>query len=131
MEKLEERISKWTQIPPNHGESFHLLKYENGQEYKPHFDFFDPSLPGMSNFLGTAGQRTATVLLYLETPEQGGETIFPDADVKVPAIRGDAVLFWSHTPDHNLDRKSRHGGMPVQSGIKYVATKWIRENVWK
>ena len=128
--EIEKRISLWTQIPPEHGENFHLLKYQDGQEYKPHFDFFDPDLPGMRNFLGKPGQRTATVLLYLETPILGGETIFPVVNLKVPAVKGDAVLFWSHTVEHTLDRKSMHGGLPVEQGIKYVATKWIRENVW-
>ena len=128
LRKIEDRIAIWTQIPPEHGESFYLLRYENGQEYLPHFDFFDPALPGMSNFLGPQGQRTATVLLYLQTPEQGGETTFPGAGIHVPAIRGDAVLFWSQTPDHQLDRTSLHGGKVVHSGTKYCATKWIREN---
>lgn len=84
----------------------------------------------MEKYIGDAGQRTATVLLYLATPEEGGETTFPKAEIMVPAVRGTAVLFWSHTGDHQLDVNSFHGGMPVVSGIKYCCTKWIRENRW-
>jgi prolyl 4-hydroxylase len=29
------------------------------------------------------GQRVATVLIYLSTPEEGGETVFPLAEKKV------------------------------------------------
>lgn len=84
----------------------------------------------MDKYIGSAGQRTATVLLYLATPEEGGETVFPHADIMVPAVRGTAVLFWSHDLNHELDIKSLHGSMPVKSGTKYCCTKWIRENRW-
>lgn len=30
------------------------------------------------------GQRIVTALMYLATPEEGGETIFPDAEVQSP-----------------------------------------------
>jgi prolyl 4-hydroxylase len=130
LKRIEERIAEWTQIPAENGEPFYLLRYQNGQQYVPHYDFFDPEMPGMSAFLGTPGQRTATVLLYLATPIKGGETIFTNTDIKVPAIKGTAVLFYSHTPDHQLDRTSTHGGLPVEEGTKYCCTKWIRENSW-
>ncbi len=33
------------------------------------------------------GQRIATVLMYLSTPEEGGETVFPQAEKKVGGWR--------------------------------------------
>jgi len=33
----------------------------------------------------------ATVLSYLSTPEEGGETIFPEVNKAVKATKGDAV----------------------------------------
>ena len=126
---IEERISVWTQLPVNNGEPFYLLRYSQGQEYKPHYDYFDPKLPGMERFL-IPGQRTATVLLYLHTPRFGGETTFPKANILVPTVRGTAVLFWSHTNDHQLDTNSLHGSLPVKEGVKYCCTKWLRENEW-
>ena len=30
------------------------------------------------------GQRVVTALMYLATPEEGGETVFPDAQVQAP-----------------------------------------------
>ena len=130
LSQIEDKIAAWTQIPKTHGEPFYLLRYEEGQEYKPHWDYFDASLPGMEKYIGAPGQRTATVLLYLATPEEGGETVFPKAEIAVPAVRGTAVLFWGHTGDHQLDDMSLHGGMPVKAGVKYCCTKWLRENRW-
>jgi len=88
LRKIEERIARWTRIPVEHGEQFYFLRYEEGQQYQPHHDYFHEHLPGMERYLGKAGQRTATVLLYLHTPDEGGETIFPHTAKKVPAKRG-------------------------------------------
>lgn len=129
--RVEDRIAEWTQLPAENGEPFYLLRYQDGQQYVPHYDFFDPDLPGMPAFLGQPGQRTATVLLYLSTPEEGGETIFTAPNIKVPAVKGTAVLFHSHQVDHLLDRSSNHGGLPVLRGTKFCLTKWIRENLWE
>jgi len=126
MQRVEERIAAWTHIPAENGEQFYFLQYTDGQQYKPHHDFFHEELPGMDKFIGNAGQRTATVLLYLHTPEAGGETVFPHTGKTVPAVRGDALLFFSHHPDFSLDPNSLHGGLPVLKGTKYCATKWIR-----
>ena len=57
------------------GESIQVLRYELGQKYEPHFDyFFDP----VNTQQG--GHRYATVLMYLSDVEEGGETIFPNAE---------------------------------------------------
>ncbi len=39
-----------------------LLKYENGQKYEPHFDYFHDSVNAAES---KGGQRVATVLMYL------------------------------------------------------------------
>lgn len=65
-----------------------MLKYKEGQEYQAHFDYFFHA-GGVEN----GGNRMATVLLYLNTPEEGGETVFPIA--KKPRVRVDLkVSFW-------------------------------------
>jgi prolyl 4-hydroxylase len=52
----------------------------DGQKYEPHTDYFHDSYNSRPD---NGGQRVATVLIYLATPEEGGETVFPHADKKV------------------------------------------------
>jgi prolyl 4-hydroxylase len=35
---VEKRLSEWSMIPVENGEGIQVLRYEPGQEYKPHFD---------------------------------------------------------------------------------------------
>jgi hypothetical protein len=46
-------IANWTMLPVAHGEAFYFLQYEENQQYLPHNDYFDPTLPGMDRYLGT------------------------------------------------------------------------------
>jgi 2OG-Fe(II) oxygenase superfamily len=47
--------------------------------------------------------------------------------VAVKPRAGDAVLFYSQTPDNVLDPLSAHSGCPVIRGEKWSATKWLRQ----
>jgi len=129
---VEKRIAEWTQLPLENGEAFYLLRYEIGQQYRPHHDFFSTDETG-KQFIGNAGNRYATVLTYLKSPDEGGDTHFPEKDVKVKAKAGDSVLFFDMFPTNQPDHNSLHAGLPVVKGVKWAMTKWIRENktwVW-
>lgn len=128
LEGIEQRIAEITHLPRPNQEAFYLLRYEKGQQYKPHYDFFDPQYYEASRWIGSRGQRCATVLLYLNHPEEGGETIFPRKNLSVMPDIGDAVLFYDTHPNSTLDYMSLHGGSPVEKGQKWVMTKWIREH---
>jgi len=59
-----------------HQEGLQVLQYVDGQEYKAHVDAFYDNY-GQSK--DTGGQRVLTMLMYLSTPQEGGETTFPNA----------------------------------------------------
>lgn len=129
IQKIEQRISDLTGIPVENGEGIQVLRYEKGQQYKPHFDYFPEDKEGSATHIKNGGQRIATFLMYLNTPESGGATIFPDAGLEVHAREGNALLFKYNTPTE--DTKTLHGGTPVEAGVKWVATKWLRVNEFK
>ncbi len=124
-QRIEARIGALLNWPVENGEGLQVLHYQPGAEYKPHHDYFDPAQPGMAAVLARGGQRLATLVIYLNTPERGGGTTFPDVALEVAPIKGNAVFF-SYDRPHAATR-SLHGGAPVITGEKWVATKWLRE----
>ena len=124
-QRVEERIAALVNWPLVNGEGLQVLHYRPGAEYKPHHDYFDPAQPGMAAVLRRGGQRVGTLVIYLNTPQQGGGTVFPDVQLEVAPIKGNAVFF-SYDRPHAVTR-SLHGGAPVLAGDKWVATKWLRE----
>lgn len=125
IERIEQRIAALLRWPVENGEGLQVLHYRPGAEYKPHYDYFDPAQPGSATILKRGGQRVGTVVMYLNTPEAGGGTTFPDVHLEVFPVKGHAVFF-SYDRAHP-DSRSLHGGAPVIAGEKWVATKWLRE----
>lgn len=127
-QRIEERIGALVNWPVDHGEGLQILRYGPGAEYRPHHDYFDPAQPGTPAILQRGGQRVGTLVMYLNTPEQGGATTFPDVGLEVAPIKGNAVFF-SYARPHP-DTRTLHGGAPVITGEKWVATKWLRQRVF-
>lgn len=149
---LEERAHNLTRLPYELGENIQVVRYEKGQKYGAHRDFFNPNdyhkQPAMlRNVEYGARNRMATVFWYLETVKEGGETFFPRAlnadgreyhpwngdhedcyrGLYVPPVRGNAVLFYSMVPDGRLDERALHGGCKprVEGHEKWGANQWI------
>ncbi|TVU41307.1 hypothetical protein EJB05_14813 [Eragrostis curvula] len=136
--RIEERIAAWTLLPEENAENIQILRYEHGQKYDPHHDYFHDKVNQ-----ARGGHRYATVLMYLSTVEKGGETVFPNAKgwesqrkddtfsecakkgLAVKPVKGDAVLFFSLHPNGVPDPLSLHGSCPVIKGEKWSAPKWI------
>jgi prolyl 4-hydroxylase len=125
LRSIERRIARLLNWPVENGEGLQVLHYRPGAEYKPHYDYFDPAEPGTPTILKRGGQRVATLVMYLNQPEQGGGTTFPDAGLEVAPQRGNAVFFSYDRPSPAT--RTLHGGAPVIAGEKWVATKWLRE----
>lgn len=136
-DEVQARIMDMVGLPIAHAEPLQVLRYGPGEEYLPHFDFFevdetgDPQpeggLPGVDRF----GQRVATVICYLSAVESGGETVFPEAGVEVLPEAGCAVYF-TYLDEHGvLDPMSLHGGAPVHAGEKWIATQWCRHRPYR
>eukprot|EP00798_Chlamydomonas_sp_ICE-L_P006528 gene6528-3170_t len=141
---IEERIAEWSHVPPHHGEQIQILRYENGQKYDAHWDWFGEELT--ESQFGETGDRVATVLMYLSDVEEGGETNLPLATpideelqkhahgspcavkngISVPPRKGDALLFFDlDVGGQKGDHQALHASCPTLKGMKWTATKWI------
>ena len=124
---VESRIAELINWPVDHGEGLQILRYEDGGEYRPHFDFFDPIKKSSSVVMKKGGQRVGTFLMYLSDVEVGGSTCFPEMNFEVRPRKGAALYFANTDLNGDIDKLTLHAGLPVTSGVKYLATKWLRE----
>ncbi len=130
VETVSDRICALTGLPPRNGETLQGQRYTSGQEYKVHCDYFPVTASYWPDMLRTGGQRSWTAMIYLSTVEAGGETHFPRCEFMVPPREG-MILLWNNLlPDGAPNSYSLHAARPVESGTKYVVTKWFRERVW-
>jgi prolyl 4-hydroxylase len=116
LEAFNRRIAAVTKTRAEQGEPLTILRYRPGEQYRLHHD----CLPGEAN------QRVMTVICYLNDGYQGGTTEFPVAGIEFRGEPGDALIFRNTLADGNADERSRHAGLPVTEGEKWIATRWIR-----
>jgi prolyl 4-hydroxylase len=112
---INRRLAAFTGTDVDQGEPLHVLRYRPGQEYRPHVDWLLDDNP-----------RILTALVYLNEEYTGGETEFIKTGLKVRGHKGDVLVFRSQADDGGLDPLAEHAGLPVISGTKYLASRWIR-----
>jgi len=116
VQAINRRIASATATMVTQGEPLTVLRYQPGQQYRPHLD----ALPNEGN------QRMLTAILYLNDGYQGGETVFPLLDITVTPRAGDLLVFANVDTRGAPESRSRHAGQPVTAGTKWIATRWIR-----
>jgi prolyl 4-hydroxylase len=127
---IETRITGLLGIDPLHGETMQGQRYAVGQQFKPHHDFFYRDQPYWPEMERCGGQRTWTAMIFLNEPEGGGQTAFPDASIKVSPRAGNLLAWNNMDAIGEPNPFSLHQGMPVEAGVKYIITKWHRERPW-
>ena len=80
-------------------------------------------------FASNGGQRTVTVLVYLNDVARGGATSFPNLNLQIQPRQGMAVVFFPATLDGVLDRQALHAALPALD-TKYVSQIWIRQDMY-
>lgn len=129
-QEVDRRITEFAGLDPAHGEPLQGQRYEVGQEFKGHTDYFEPTGIDFEKFCSVAGQRTWTVMIYLNEVEAGGATRFKAIDKIIQPETG-KLLAWSNLrPDGTPNPTTLHHAMKVRAGLKYVITKWFRERPW-
>lgn len=127
---LNAKLTAVSGIDPAFGEPLQGQRYEPGQEFKPHTDYFEPGGADFDTYCSVAGQRTWTFMIYLNEVEAGGATRFKWIDKTVQAERGKLLAWNNRLPDGGVNPATLHHGMKVRAGTKYVITRWYRERPW-
>lgn len=127
IKRLHKRISKFLNLNPNQGEAIQGQVYEPGQFFRPHTDFFEGD--SFTNHCLHSGNRIHTFMVYLNVPEEGGETSFPSINLDIKPQTGKAVS-WPNMLGGKVLPEMIHEGTNVVKGKKYIITSWWRENEW-
>ncbi|CAJ1414536.1 unnamed protein product [Effrenium voratum] len=103
---IEYRLATLAGMDVKHLEPLNMVRYAPGQFFKEHHD---------GRF------RPKTVFLYLNDvpPGEGGETMFPDLNVKIVPRRGCAVMWSNIIGPQQEDNRMVHQGLPPKATIKY------------
>jgi len=124
---VDARIAGLLGMDKVHGEPLQGQRYEEGQRFREHADFFYIDQPYWDEYEPHGGQRTWTAMIYLNEPAAGGATRFKLLGLDVKPGLG-RILIWNNMSlDGSPNPWTLHEGMPVESGKKYIVTKWYRE----
>ncbi len=127
---IDEKLAAFAGIDPTFGEPIQGQRYAVGQEFKAHTDYFDPAGQDFVRYCSVSGNRTWTLMVYLNQPSAGGATRFVKIGKTVQPESG-KLLAWNNRLDPGgYNGASLHHGMKVRSGVKYIITKWYREKIW-
>jgi prolyl 4-hydroxylase len=120
VKNIEQRVAQTTNVSSVHIEPMQVVRYLEGQEFRPHHDWFHP------DYCKNGGkQRRYTFFVYLNSIPEGGETVFPLLDKSFKPVEGDA-LFWENcTSDTDCNKDSLHQGKSPVGKIKYGLNIWV------
>ena len=127
---VNNRLHELVGIPLEYGEPLQGQRYDVGEEFKAHTDYFDPDGADWETYCAIPGQRSWTLMVYLNEPAAGGATRFLSTG-KMHQPETGKLLAWNNIrPDGTPNPETLHHGMKVRKGRKYIITKWFRERPW-
>ena len=127
---VDTRLTLFLGIDAAFGEFLQGQRYAIGQQFKPHHDFLRTDEPYWPAQDKRGGQRTWTAMIYLNAPQEGGETVFPRVRLKLVPRPGSLVVWNNLDASGKPNVLSLHQGKAVTAGIKHIVTKWYRERPW-
>jgi prolyl 4-hydroxylase len=125
--RLDQRFADLLGVDPRFSEPIQGQRYDPGEYFKQHTDWFSPGTKEFDHNTRNGGQRTWTVMVYLNAVESGGETWFQHLDQRFTPRSGLGLAWNNLQEDGTPNRNTLHEAIPVAVGSKWVITKWFRE----
>eukprot|EP00588_Corethron_pennatum_P011282 CAMPEP_0194281756 /NCGR_PEP_ID=MMETSP0169-20130528/21494_1 /TAXON_ID=218684 /ORGANISM="Corethron pennatum, Strain L29A3" /LENGTH=463 /DNA_ID=CAMNT_0039026903 /DNA_START=31 /DNA_END=1422 /DNA_ORIENTATION=+ len=76
------------------------------------------------------GNRVATMVMYCDVPEAGGEANFRNSNVLLRPEKGSSIFFSYMGSDEIMDSGfTEHSDCPVIEGNKFIMMQWMRSGV--
>jgi prolyl 4-hydroxylase len=128
-ERLDQRLASLLGVDARFSEPLQGQRYDPGQYFKEHTDWFAPGTDEFATHTSPGGQRTWTVMIYLNTVARGGQTCFKRLGRCFTPVQGLALAWNNLMADGTPNPFTLHEAMPVQEGNKWVITKWFRAQI--
>lgn len=125
--EIDSRIAARLGVRLAYSEGIQGQRYDVGQEFKAHTDYFEPGTDEYREHALERGNRTWTFMVYLNDDVAGGGTKFVALDRTFYPRRGQALAWNNLLPDGTPNYDTLHCGLPVEQGHKVIITKWFRE----
>nr|CAD2168885.1 unnamed protein product [Meloidogyne enterolobii] len=125
VKEIAKRLKLMTNLNMKFAEPLQVANYGIGGYCTPHFDFLKGN--DDSNLPMETGNRIATVLFYLSTPEKGGYTVFTDIKTVAKPTKNDALFWYNMLRSVDRDQRTRHAACPVLLGDKWATNCFIHE----
>lgn len=136
VKEIQNKFQNLLNLPLDNFEALKIQKYNKNGFFKLHTDGFNNNfnISGKSLFPCVEGlytNRIVTLLVYLNTVNSGGETIFPNLNLCIKPIKGKAIIFMpSYLPTCEIlnNRGKVIKELIHMSSIvnekKYICTQW-------
>ena len=121
------RLADYAGLPLANAENLQGQRYAPGQQFQMHTDYFEPTGLDFYPHTEDGGQRSWTMMVYLNEPEAGGATRFQHLDKLFHPETGKLLAWNNRLPDGAPNSWTLHAGLPVRAGTKYIITAWFRE----
>jgi hypothetical protein len=119
LRRLEEDLERDVGVRRDHLERWQAVRYRRGERFDEHHDagFFasDPH-----------GERTNSVVVYLDSQLSGGAIYFPALHRRIQPRPGRVLVWPNLLPDNTPDPRMRHVACPARRA-KTTLTVWERE----
>ncbi len=118
---LRRRVAALLDVEPGRLERTQVCRYLPGERYALHND----ALTRPHTTARDGGQRTHTVLIYLNDVTDGGATHFPHLQLSIHPHAGRALVF-RPSARGGIDTRLVHEAQPAKTE-KWVVQVWVRE----
>ncbi|MEO1053901.1 MAG: hypothetical protein AAFX87_24910 [Bacteroidota bacterium] len=122
---LDRKIAALTNTEGNRGSNLYVSKFKVSEEEPERHDYFAPGDPNYDQII-KGGNIRKTLKIFLNDDYEGGEIYFPSIDLTIQPKKG-MVLIFDNIVNGEFTNNSNYCDLPVTSGEKWIATKWIRD----
>ena len=126
---LDQRFAALFGVDQRLSEPIQGQRYDSGEYFKEHTDWFSPGTEEYATHTDSGGQRTWTVMVYLNAVERGGETLLCRLGRSFTPVTGMALAWNNLQADGTPNPFTLHEALPVEAGHKWVITKWFRADI--